>query len=282
MEPAAHVVSDPALRHARERLLDDLARPVLARVVPAGEQEVDGRGVGELRRIAEAAVADIEQAGHLGGRRVEDRGRHLPALRLVERFRDVPADRLGALRDPGAIAPVQLRHLFQDRDEPGAAVVVVLGWEVGAAEEDLAVRREECREWPADLPGQRLDGTLIAGIHVGPLVAVHLDADEVAVQDLRHLRILVRLAVHHMAPVAPHRADVEEDRLLFGPRLGERRLAPGTPVHRLMGGGLEVGGGLGREQVGHGVECTRNFEPRALNPGLSPGVSGASPGPGIP
>src|SRR6266496_3849549 len=30
------------------------------------------------------------------------------------------------------------------------------------------------------------------------------------------------------------------------------------------------------------VECTPNFEPRALTPGLSPGVSAASPGPGDP
>src|SRR2546422_5972532 len=44
---------------------DDLADPVLARVVPAGQQELARGGVGELGRRAEAAVPDVEEAGHV-------------------------------------------------------------------------------------------------------------------------------------------------------------------------------------------------------------------------
>ena len=54
------------------------------------------------------------------------------------------------------------------------------------------------------------------------------------IDNARDLRILVGLAVHHMAPVAPHSTDVQKDRFVLplGPR--ERRLAPGMPVHGLM------------------------------------------------
>ena len=56
------------------------------------------------------------------------------------------------------------------------------------------------------------------------------------------LGILVGLAVHDMAPVAPDRADVEQHRLVGGLGRRERLGAPGIPVNRLMGGRLEIGG----------------------------------------
>src|SRR5207237_4057786 len=52
-------------------------------------------------------------------------------------------------------------------------------------------------------------------------------------------------------PVAPHGADVQQDGLILGARPRERGLAPRVPVHRLVGGGLEVGGGFGGEEVRH-------------------------------
>ena len=48
-------------------------------------------------------------------------------------------------------------------------------------------------------------------------------------------------------------ADVEQDWLVLGPRAVERRVAPGMPAHRLVGGGFEVGGRLRSERVGHSV-----------------------------
>ncbi len=90
------------------------------------------------------------------------------------------------------------------------------------------------------MAGEGLHGTLVARVYVGPLITVDFDADEVAVQDLRHARVFVRLAVHHVAPMTPHRADVEQDRLVFGARPRKDRIAPGEPMDGLMGGGLEI------------------------------------------
>src|SRR5205085_12131097 len=83
------------------------------------------------------------------------------------------------------------------------------------------------------------------------LVPVDLDAHEVGVEQVGHARVFVRLAVHHVAPVTPHGADVEQDGLVLGAGARERRVAPGVPVHRLVGGGLQVGGRFGGEEIGH-------------------------------
>ncbi|OLC67774.1 MAG: hypothetical protein AUH78_27560 [Gemmatimonadetes bacterium 13_1_40CM_4_69_8] len=256
MEPAAHVVADAAPGHGGERFLDDLACPVEARVVPASDQEFEGGGVRELGRRAEPAVADVEQPRHLVRRLFDQQGRHRAGLRLVQRLGDVLVDRLGVLRDLLPLLAVQPRHVLQHRGEPRAAVGIVVGRKVGAAEEHLASRVQKRGQRPASLAGERGDGALIAHVHVGALVAVHLDADEVAVQQLSDVRVLVRFPVHHVAPVAPHGADVEQDRLVLGPGLRERLVAPRAPVYRLVSGGFEVGGRLGGEEVGHWA-CSR-------------------------
>ena len=219
--------------------------------MPAGQQELAGRGMRELGRRTEPAVADVERSGHLVRAVRDERGAHGTRLRFVQRFCDVLADAAGVGGDLLAVLAVGARDLEQHGAEPRTAVVIVLGRKVGAAEEHLAVRCQERREGPTALAGERLDGALVTGVDVGTLVAVHFDADELAVQDLRDPLVFVRFSVHHVAPVAPHRADVEQDRLVLGARPLERRLAPGEPVDRLMGSGLEVGGGLGREEVGH-------------------------------
>ena len=100
---------------------------------------------------------------------------------------------------------------------PGPAVLPV-GREVGPAVEHLAVGRQEGRERPAALAGDRLHRPLVARVDVGPLVAVDLDADEMSLRILGELGVLVGLAVHHVAPVAPHRADIEQDRAIVRAR----------------------------------------------------------------
>ena len=55
-------------------------------------------------------------------------------------------------------------------------------------------------------------------VEVGPLLAVHLDADEVLVHQRRGRLVLERLALHHVAPVAGRVADAEQDRLLLRAR----------------------------------------------------------------
>ena len=79
-------------------------------------------------------------------------------------------------------------------------------------------------------------------VHVGPLLAVDLDVDEALVHQRRDLRVLERLVRHHVAPVAGRVADREQDRLVLGPRLRERLVAPREPVDRV---GRRAAGGTG-------------------------------------
>ena len=62
--------------------------------------------------------------------------------------------------------------------------------------------------------------------------------------------VLERLALHHVAPVAGRVADREEDRLVLRPGLLQRLLAPGIPVHRVVGVLQQVGAGRRRQSVG--------------------------------
>src|SRR5262249_28720461 len=68
----------------------------------------------------------------------------------------------------------------------------------------------------------------------GALLAIDLDGDEPRVERLGERRILEGLALHDVAPVASGVADGEKDRLVLAARGGERVLAPGTPVHRVV------------------------------------------------
>ena len=71
-------------------------------------------------------------------------------------------------------------------------------------------------------------------VQVGPLFAVHLDGDEVAVQKFRHVLLLEAFMLHDVTPVTGGVTDAEEDQLVFLPRPIESFLAPGVPVHRVV------------------------------------------------
>src|SRR5207302_10361318 len=84
----------------------------------------------------------------------------------------------------------------------------------------------------------------------GTLVAVYLHRNEVFIHNGRNFRIVVRLAVHHMAPVTPHRANVEQHRLVLALRGSEGFISPLMPLDGLVHSGSQVGGG----SAGEGVE----------------------------
>ncbi|MEL7168591.1 MAG: hypothetical protein AAGN64_04500 [Bacteroidota bacterium] len=72
-------------------------------------------------------------------------------------------------------------------------------------------------------------------VHVGPLLAVHLHADECVVEQCGDLSVLERLVGHHVAPVARRVADGEEDGLALPVREREGVVAPRVPVHGVVG-----------------------------------------------
>src|SRR6185312_2116380 len=91
----------------------------------------------------------------------------------------------------------------------------VMRREVSTAIKRASIGREEAGQGPAALSSDGLHRNLIAAVDVEALVAINLNGDETLVDDVRSLGIFVRLAIHHMAPMAPHRADVEQDRFVL-------------------------------------------------------------------
>src|SRR5207244_3580899 len=85
---------------------------------------------------------------------------------------------------------------------------------VRAAEERLAVGREEDGHRPTALARQRDDRVHVERVDVEPLLTVNLDANEPLVHQLRGLVVLERLVLHDVAPVARGVADGEQDRLV--------------------------------------------------------------------
>ena len=239
MEPAADLVVDATQRHAGEGSRHHLASIGGAGGAPAiGQQEQRG-WMGKLGLGAEAAVRLVEhpmqqllgfleyRAGDLtalGPRRFSNRPSHGARLR-------------GNLGTP--VAPCG-QYALQYRAKPGPPEAVV-GREVGASKERLAAGIEKYGEGPATLAGQRLDSALVTGIHVGPLVAIHLDAGEAGIQQLGDAGVLVGLPIHHMAPMAPYGTDVEQDGAIASLGLGERLRRPCMPVDRLVRRTAQIG-----------------------------------------
>ena len=149
------------------------------------------------------------------------------------------------------IAPLS-PDLRQGREHPPKArpPVAFVGRNIGAAEVGPPVGSQKDRQRPTALAGDRRDRDLIARVHVGPLVAIHLDRYKVLVDEPGDLRVLIGLPVHDVAPMAPDSANVEQDGLVLGPGAGKGRLAPGMPPDGLMARRTQVGTGRVFQQVG--------------------------------
>ena len=137
-----------------------------------------------------------------------------PGAASFEVVADHAPDRLRLRLHLSAPRAIGVEHALEHGAEARPAVRAV-GRKVGAAVEHFAGRREKGRQRPAALPGERLHRPLVAGVDVRTLVPVHLDADEMLVEELGEGRILVGLAVHHVAPVTPDGADVEQHRAVL-------------------------------------------------------------------
>src|SRR5581483_2304941 len=157
-------------------------------------------------------------------------------------------------------------ELRDRREHPREArhPVPVLRGEVRAAVERDTVGREEDRHRPAAVPGHRLHGLHVDRVDVGALLTVDLDVDEALVHEPRDLVVLERLALHDVAPVTGRVADREEDRPVGLPRPGERLLAPGIPVHRVVLVLEEVGARLAGQAVRPPVRPGRVGHQRAV------------------
>ena len=267
VKPAAHVVVNPALRHLPQRVPRHLHRraaqlrlQALLRRAPEEKREI--ARARKLRRPAKPAVLRIERVIKI----LES-----PFKRRPRRFREIHRRGPAALR-PGSFAlrpqdaqhPLALRHeflpllapAFRDRTQQRRKTHpprTVLRREIRAAVKRLQLRRQPRRERPAAVPGERLHVGHVNLVHIRPLLAVHLDGDEVFVEQRRHRRILKRLVRHHVAPVTRRVADAQKNRLRLRPRPAKRRFAPRQPIHRILRMLQQVGRLFTDERVGHNL-----------------------------
>jgi hypothetical protein len=234
-EAAADLIVHPAARHPDQRRVHHALRVGVPRPLEEAQDELPDHRLRKLRRAALSAPLLVELRGDAleGGVQHllrEQRRRAAQPLALPERLGQL-APRLEDFAAPRAPGVGDRRQQLR---EAGQAVPV-LGREVRPAVERRAVRREEDRHRPAAAAGHGLHGLHVDVIDVRPLLAVHLHVDEPRVHHLGDRRVLERLALHHVTPVAGRVPDREQERLVLRAGARERVLAPRVPVHRVVG-----------------------------------------------
>jgi hypothetical protein len=140
-------------------------------------------------------------------------------------------------------------HRFQHLGKARHAVAR-LRRKVGAAVERLPVGREKHRHRPAAVLGERLHRLHIDRVDVGPLLAIDLDIDEIAIHDRGGGLVLEAFALHDVTPMTGAIAHAQQDRPVFGTGFRQRFLAPGIPVHRVVGVLPQVGTGFVDQTIG--------------------------------
>jgi len=252
VEAAGEMVEEPPPRHLL-RGMRQLQRHgpglVTRQEIEGDQQQFQVRRRGEFGRRAEASVLGIgplhqEPASpdrvpgaHLrigGGLELDGEGIHHPPSGFLDFASPI---RIGVGQGRENLA--KARH----------AVSRLVGI-VGAAKEGTAVGQAEGRQRPAATslvePDHRIHVDLV---HVGPFLAVHLDADEVAVHERRGGFILEGFTLHDVTPMAGAVADGDQQRAveLFGPLESFR--SPGIPVHRVLAVLEQVGARFRRQTV---------------------------------
>ncbi len=266
MEPSAHLVVDAAAGHGGQRSRDDCPQAFLPRSAVPGHDPFHRPRMGEFLLARDAPVHGIELPAEGVGALLQQGLVHDAVLdQGLPPFREGAMEGLGLPQGVRAIRPIILGHGEQDAAETGPTVRVFRR-EVGASVVGLPVRREEPGQGPASLAGDRADRLLIPRVDVRALVPIHFDRDEMVVDDLGELGVLVRLAVDDVAPMAPRRPDVKEDRPVEFFRPTERILAPWIPGDGLVGRALQIGRGLRREPIRRLLRHAIDQQPRGLWP----------------
>src|SRR6185437_5598592 len=176
------------------------------------------------------------------------------------------------LKDIAVFILVGVGNRQQHAPEAGASVMIARR-KVGAAVKRLAVWGKEGSQRPSALPAHRLHRDLVAAVNVWALVPVHLDSHKTLVDDLGDLGIIIGFPVHHMAPMAPHGPNIEQNGLILALGEGEGLLAPFIPLDGLLHRGAEVGRSRAREGIqsvgGHhsslNAEAGTSAKPRAIS-----------------
>ena len=250
VEAAADVVVDAAGPHLPERMERHVEGRGVLRAGELAQQHVKRWGRGELGRVAEPAVDRlIERTEVLDGAIEELFGERIGGRLRGADVLQAGLDLVDVLLDLLALLLVGLGYAQEHLGKSRHAVAWRWG-EIGPTPERFLIGRQEDRQRPATAPPHEgLRRFLVDVVEVRALFAVHFDVDEMLVHDLRDVRVLERLTLHHVAPVAGGVADRQQDRFIFGLGAGQGLLAPGVPVHRVVGVLQKIGAGLLEQPV---------------------------------
>ena len=140
----------------------------------------------------------------------------------------------GGMEDVAVARFPKLADVLENLHQARMAVAAV-GRKIGSAVERFEIGCEKNIERPAALSAHRLDEGHVNLVHIRSFLAVELDADEVLVEEMGDPFVLEGFPFHDVAPVAGRVTYAEEDRLVLPARPREGFLAPGKPVHRIVG-----------------------------------------------
>ena len=246
MEATRQLVIDAAARHLLQRLDKNRAQLFISRArvarahIPVHHQ-IQRRRMRKLRRSAKSAVDVVEHLPRRFQNRVNHRRRYLPAPR---RRRLRPSDRalhhLCLLQHLAMLLAISLSNRKQHALETGPPVTVRRR-KVSSPVERLAVGSKKRRKRPPTLSCKRGHRRLIPAVNIRTLVAIHLYRDVMLVDNRRHVRIVIRLAIHHMTPMTPDRSNIQEHRFVGGTSRGKCFLPKFTPLNRLMHRRTQIG-----------------------------------------
>ncbi len=244
MEAPAEVIPDASRAHPIESARYLCGASFVLLEDAAAKHHIETHGVRKFRALPEAAVLLVEAGEELSCGEAEQIGGE--PFALVARGDALhSADRLSELLrlefDLGSTGFVGVGDRVEDPRKARHAVAI-FGREVRPREEGALIGRQKDGERPAPAAAHELNRELVDLIEIGALFAVYFYADEELVHALGDGRVLERLTLHDVAPMAGGVADGEEDRLVFGLRLGERVIAPGVPIDRVLGVLEEVRG----------------------------------------
>ena len=227
-ETIADVVKQTASVHLRQGVLRHFQAGAIPVPLIPGQQKQEVVGRWKFRRAAEAAVLPVvglpvERHGVLQNSGI----RRTAALSAPAQLRD---DLLRLAQQQRAVTFPLLMDGCQQLPQPDHAAPAAFG-EIGPGEKRLLLRRHKDAGGPAAAAGKGLTDRHIDAVDVRPLLLVHLDGDEPAVQERGNFRVFKALVSHHMAPVAGAVPDTQEYGLILGLRPLERLSTPGIPVH---------------------------------------------------
>src|SRR5258705_134540 len=108
--------------------------------------------------------------------------------------------------------------------------------QISCREKQRSLRSCETRQRPSARTSQMRGCVLIIAIDIRTLVGIDFHRHEISIQLRRDFGIGVSRLIHHMAPVTPHRANIDEDRTIQRTRECERLRPPTLPSNRACRG----------------------------------------------